>query len=327
MIPVQKNLTIIRKVFFSLALCTLMGSASSFASPEKPVIAVLKSRELAPYNTALDGFKKALKNKGISPTLLQYNMEGDKEAGINELKEARANKPDIILAIGTLATETAKENVKDIPVLFCMVLSPVAGGLVESMNEPGKNLTGSSMDIPLKKQFEILKTVLPRLKTVGVLYNPQETNEIISEAAGVTGEMGIRFIAKPVKDASDIPQHLEELGKDVDCLWSVSDSLVFSSFESIRNIILFTLRNKIPFMGLSPAFVKSGALLAISCDIEDNGYQAGEQAARVLAGQNPAVLPVLTPRKTYLSINTRIAEQIGVTIPRETVAGAKEVFK
>lgn len=304
-----------------MLLCVVPSAAA------KPAIAIIKSREIPPYNVAIEGFNKALKDKGVAVAVTVYDMEGNKDTGIKKVKEAIDTKPALILTVGTLATESTKENTRDIPVIFCMVLNPVADGLVKTMEASGNNLTGASMDIPSKKQFEILKTVMPNMKSIGVLFNPQETGALIEEAAASANAVGLKFVKKSVNTESDVPRALEEIGKDVDCLWSVSDSVVFNSFKSIQFTILFTLRNKIPFIGLSSAFVKSGALVAISCDIEDNGYQAGELAARVLSGEKPGAITVATPRKTYLSLNTRIADQIGVKLPQDVVSAAKEIFK
>lgn len=305
----------------------VLGYCAPRAEAAKPAIAIIKSREIPPYNVAIEGFNKALKDKGIAVSVTVYDMEGNKETGGKKVKEAVDAKPALILTVGTLATETAKETTRETPIIFCMVLNPVADGLVKAMDATGSNLTGASMDIPSRKQFEILKTVMPSMKSIGVLFNPQETGPLIEEASASANAVGLKFVKKSVNGESDVPRALEEIGKEVDCLWSVSDSVVFNSFKSIQFTILFTLRNKIPFIGLSSAFVKSGALVAISCDIEDNGYQAGELAARVLTGEKPNTLPVMTPRKTYISLNTRIAEQIGVKIPQEVVSAAKEIFK
>jgi putative ABC transport system substrate-binding protein len=108
----------------------------------------------------------------------------------------------------------------------------------------------------------------------------------------------------------------------IDALWSVADSTVFASDRSIEFLLRQTLQYKIPFMGLSPAFVKAGALLALSVDYRDIGWQCGEQAALVLHGRTPASLPVTTPRRVTLYINTNVARAIGVEIPPGTMAQA-----
>jgi len=87
-------------------------------------------------------------------------------------------------------------------------------------------------------------------------------------------------------------------------------------------IFLYTLRNKLPFMGLSPAFVKAGALMALAVDYQEVGAQCGGLAARILSGESPSSLPVTTPHKAILHINLKTAETIGIKIPAERLKGA-----
>ena len=194
-------------------------------------------------------------------------------------------------------------------------LNPVASGLVQSLQASGNNLTGASLDIPVEVQFATLKAVLPAVKTVGVLYNPQETGKVIRAAAPVAAAMGLELIAMPLSSTEKLQETLEQQKKKLEALWSVADSTVFASDRAIEFLLRKTLEYKLPFMGLSPGFVKAGALLALSVDYADVGAQCGEQAAQVLAGRPPSLLPVTIPRKVTLYLNLTVAKAIGVAIP------------
>jgi putative ABC transport system substrate-binding protein len=87
-------------------------------------------------------------------------------------------------------------------------------------------------------------------------------------------------------------------------------------------IFLHTLRSKLPFMGLSPAFVKAGALLALAIDYQEVGTQCGGLAARILSGESPSALPITTPQKTILHVNLKTAETLGLKIPADRLKGA-----
>ena len=316
-----------RSSIFILAYLFWMIGIAPFFATERPLIAVIKSRDIALYNIALEGFNKALKDKGIYANLVQYDIKASKEEGYKVAAQIKLRKPELILTLGSQATKIAKESIEDIPVVFSMVLNPVDSGLVDSMQSSGNNLTGVSMDIPIRDQFENLKMVVPRrVKRIGVLYNPKETGAVVAQALKVAKEMGLELIVKPVNSKKDVPEALKELCRRIDVLWSVADSTVFSP-QSTRFIILHTLRNRIPFMGLSPSYVKAGALLALSWDYEDIGRQSGEIAAKVLAGKKPADLPIAAPRKIFLLLNLRTAEQIGIKIPPDVINRAKEVIR
>jgi len=104
----------------------------------------------------------------------------------------------------------------------------------------------------------------------------------------------------------------------------VADSTVFSP-KGLEHILLATLRGRIPFVGLSPSFVKAGALLALSVDYQDVGRQSGEQSLRILSGEDPSHVPIAVPRNISLSVNMNTAMQIQVQI-QEKVRRQAELF-
>jgi putative ABC transport system substrate-binding protein len=285
-------------------------------------VVAVKSLEAKPYADAFQAFKETLAAKGFKPVLREYTYSEGQGDGTKILADIQNHRPSLIVTLGSAATTLLHSRVQDIPIVFCMVLNPVASGFVQSMQSSGNNLTGASLDIPPKLQFETLKAVLPYVKTVGVLYNRLETGKVVEPAARAAAELGLDLIAAPVDAAENLQQALESLQKRIDALWSVADSTVFASDRSIEFLLRQTLQYKIPFMGLSPAFVKAGALLALSVDYPDVGVQCGEQAAIVLSGRAPTSLPVTIPRRVTLYLNLNVARAIGVEIPASTMAEA-----
>lgn len=297
-----------------------------FAGERTVVMAVIKSQDIKPYNIALEGFNKALEEEGIKALTFNYDMKGWEEEGRKIAQEVISKKPDIVLTLGTKATRIALQDIKDFPVVFSAVLNPIDSGLVKSLKCSGNNLTGASVDIPVKTQFEWLKEVVPNVKKIGVLYNPDETKVVINDASKIAETMKLKLIAVPVYSQKDVPKATKDLVRKIDALWAVADSTVFIP-QSTKFILLHTLRMKIPFMGLSSGFVNIGALLALSCNYEDIGRQSGELAVRILAGEKPSTIPITVPRKTFLSLNLRVARQIGLNIPSHIVDKAHEVFR
>jgi len=285
-------------------------------------ILVVKGLQAEPYELALEGFKEIIGER-YGATFREYVLkEGDPEKE-TILLLVRSLGPSLILTLGSTATALIHKHVKDLPVVFCMVLNPVASGFVRSMESSGNNLTGASLDVPARIQFETLKAVVPSLKRVGVLYNPRETGEVIGSASKEAEDVGVELIAIPVSSPERLQEALETLQRRrIDALWSVADGTVFSSDRSIEFLLRRTLEYRIPFMGLSSAFVKAGALLALSVDYKDVGVQCGELAVQVLAGRPPPSLPITVPRMVTLYLNLNVAKAIGVKIPSRTMEGA-----
>jgi putative tryptophan/tyrosine transport system substrate-binding protein len=308
----------------------LLGSA--FAQPRE-FVAVIKIRDAEPYEIALRNLRRALKEKGLDAPIEEFRLPevpqpaqsrfdpGYFSGREGALAEIRRRNPQLIVTLGSAATERVAKAIKDTPVLFCMALNPLASGFIRSMNSSGNNLAGASLDVPAQLQFEALRSIVPQVKKIAVIYNPHETESVVQQARKVAREMGLELAAVPIASADKVPDALRALDKNVDALWSVADGTTFSS-ASMEFIFLHTLRNKLPFMGLSPAFVKAGALFALAVDYQEVGAQCGALAARILAGESPSSLPVTTPQKTILHVNLKTAETLGLKIPPDRLKGA-----
>ena len=233
-------------------------------------VSVIMSQGSPANDKAKASFFESKKLQCISTS----NINGSLEQGVRVARQIQKARPDLVLAVGTTAALAAKEELRGIPIVFCMVLNPVSSGLLRSMENHEGNITGASMDIPLRTQFEYIRSVVRNAKSIGVIYNSKETGIIIGEAFEVARNMNFKFVAKSISSEREVPDALKSLLNSVDVIWSVADSKVFDS-QSTQYILLNTLRAGVPFIGLSPSFVRAGALMALSCDYGDIGRQAG----------------------------------------------------
>ncbi len=305
----MKRILLVALISCSYAVYHLMFGIS--LAEERKVIAVLKNKDIAPYNTALRGFTETLRKSGISVELREFNTE--EGAFIEGIK---SQKPDLILSMGTSATKAAIQNIKDTPIVFSMVLDPEEPGF------RGKNITGASLDIPVKTQFEYMKALIPDIEKIGVIYNFDENEDFIRKAKGEAVSYGVILITFPIKSIEDIPK-FDNL--DINLLWIVPDKMVCQQVV-IKNLLISGLKHHIPVFGISPAYAKAGALLALSSDYEDNGNQAGEMVIKILRGEKPADIPVSFSRKANLYLNLAVAHRIGTKIQKKIIDQATEVF-
>lgn len=296
-------------------LLTLFLLLSIFSSPllaRQKVISVLKSKDVIPYNDALKGVREELNEEEIKLWVIEYEIAKSEEV----VDEIKTRNPDLILTFGLQATQLAMANFKKIPIVFSMVLDPEGEGL------KAERLTGASLDIPVKTQFGELKAIIPKARKIGVIYNLKENEHIIERARQAAKDMGVILKEYPINSIKEIPK-VEEM--DIDTLWLIPDTMVCQR-AVIRHILLSSLRKKIAVMGISSAYVKAGALMALSCDYEDIGRQSGEIAVKILKGESSSDTAATVPRKTKLSLNLTVADRLGINIPKKIIKEADEVF-
>jgi putative ABC transport system substrate-binding protein len=316
----------LRRPIRTALLCVILVAALLPAHSEPPPlrIAVVLSRDLAPYREALRGFEDVLKESGRAYKFHEFSADGFAALQGTLVEKIRARDPDLIFTVGSSATNLVSDEIRDLPIVFSMVLPSSGNRSLLELKQARPNLTGASMEVPVRTQFTKLKEVLPSVKRIGVLYDPDVSGPMIAEAAETARDLGLELVPLEVSSESDVLDRTRTLADNVDVLWSVADSTVFSD-QSLRHILLETLRNRIPFVGLSPSFVKAGALLAFSTDYRDLGRQAGEQSLRILTGEQISLIPMTVPRLLSLSINLNTAKQIRVQI-RDEIRTDADVF-
>ncbi|UCC43491.1 MAG: ABC transporter substrate-binding protein [Candidatus Zixiibacteriota bacterium] len=266
-----------------------------------------------------------IRNKLPNTGFRHFLLSPDKPSYDRQVDSVRDIRPDLILAVGSRATEIAKAHFRETPIVFSSVLYPVLSGYVKSLARPGGNITGASLNIPVDIQFRNFTRIIPGLKNVGLLYSGN-TAALIPPSRIVAKQLGLNLIAVEVNDQKMLPAALDSLTTTCDGIWSVADPNLFSP-QSTRFILLQAIRRGIPFMGFSRNVVESGALFALDFDYKAVGRQAGKTACRILEGTDPGKIPVTSPDVIWFHYNERTAEHIKVKIPDDLTAIAKEVYR
>jgi len=277
-------------------------------------VSVIFPSDINAYLEAWIGFLEFLDDYQVSLKVTKYNLEEETPEII--FSKINKQKPDLIVTLGTEASKLAKKNISDIPIVFSMVLDPIDIGL------KAKNLTGSSLDIPLRIQFKTIKKINHRVKKIGVIYNPLENNSIIQKAKIEAKNNNLVLKKFPVNSTKEIPR-IDDM--NIDALLLIPDNIVCQSVI-IQHILLASLKNKIPVIGISPAYVKAGALFAFSCDYKDIGRQSGNIALRILNGEDIKDIPISIPRKTKLFLNLTVAKRIGLKLNKKIIEEAVTIY-
>ena len=303
-----------------LVLAVLCSVEGSFAgkSAEEPRIVILTSSRAAPYEEALAGFQQVFRQHGVRAIFDVHSLEGETPRVAQVLQDVQQGGSALLLTLGTAATQRARQDLTTVPIIAGLVLRAD-----EFKGEP--NMSGVTLEFPVALQLEWLRRFLPTAKTIGVIYNPTENQQRIEAASRVAFELRLKLESQPVSDTRELPTALETLAKKIDVLWGVVDELVLTP-QTAKQILLFSFQNRIPFVGLSTAWVKAGAFYALDWDYTDLGMQCGEMALKVLQGTSIKALPPVGPRKVVYALNQKTARHMKVEIAEALVHGAREIF-
>lgn len=293
-----------------LTFLFVLIACSAFAGEYK--IAVIKSDGPLPYDEVIAGFRAELHGQNISLISVDAGSRSRLAAKISEIR------PNALLCLGTRALENASD-IRNIPKIFCLVTLSRAYSFAHR-----QDVYGVVIDISPAAQFRIIKNVFPKVKRIGVIYNPANNQKLIKEAERSSHAMGFRLITKPVHSMKEIPSALNALENKVDILWAVYDQTVYGP-ETAKYILLYTLRKNIPFVGFSPQFAKAGALLALYGNYEDMGRQAAFIAKQILNNESPTYKYV-EPRQTAIAINKKAANALNISFPDNFLRKADRIY-
>jgi len=299
----------------------LVATFEAFGLTQSYTIVIVISGDQKEYNQAFNGIVHCPDWTGTKISIQPIYFDPAQSLEIGR-KLVRIH-PDLIFTIGTQATKSVTNIINDIPVIFCMVFDKK---IIEDLKGNGnQNVFGIDGFFPAATQLEMLKKILPDKARIGILYHPQNSSEYANEASLKAKELNMDVIIKEVLSESDVLPSLESIKTDIDVLLSIPDKIVYAP-QAMKSILLFSLRNKIPLVGLSTSNVSSGALFSLFCDYSDVGCQAAGLALEILKGKKLPKMYMEEPRKKHIAINVRTAEVTEVQLPQEIVDQAAIIY-
>lgn len=307
-----------------LAACGTDDSAAtkstSVKSDDKEVfkIGVTQIVEHPSLNAAYEGFQKAIEDAGLEVEYQYENAQND-----NSLNSTIANNlvnsgADLIFANSTPSAQAVAALTEDIPIVFTSVTNAVDAELVDSMESPGGNVTGTVDTQPdaIPNTIAFLKKELGA-KNVGMVFNAGEQNSRSSVDA-VKEEMakvGLNVVEASVSTSAEVKQATESLIGKVDSLYIITDNTVVSALESVVDV---ANEHKLPMMVGEFDSVKRGGLGAYGFEFYDIGYEAGEMAVKILKGESkPADLAVQYPQNLKFVLNKDTVDALGIEVKDE----------
>ena len=297
------------------------GDSSSGASSEGDktyTVGVNQFVEHPSLDSALEGFKAALKEEGLNVEFDEQNAQGDQTNSQTIATNFVGDEVDLIFANATPSAQSSLNATTEIPIVFTSVTDPIGASLVKTFEEPGANITGTTDTHPdaIPNTVKFIDENIDG-KKVGMIYNSGEQNSIaqidlVKEAMKGTD---LEVVEASVSSSAEVKQATESLVGKVDSLYVITDNTVVSALESVIGVASDA---DIPLFVGELDSVARGGFAAYGFDYYDIGFEAGEMAISILTGEKkPSEIPVQYPQKLKLQINAKAAEDMGIEIKEE----------
>ena len=244
------------------------------------------------------------------------NAQGE-QRNLKTISQQLAESSDVVLAIATPSAQSLANTTQTTPVIFSAVTDPVSAKLVESREHPGGNVTGTSdqSSDAISTQINLIKKVLPKAKTIGILYTQSEPNSVVQkdEAKRLLEEKGFTVVEKTILDSNNVKAAAESLMAEVDMVFVPTDNIISSTMETVKQV---SIKHKVPVFGGSTEMVAVGGLYNYGTNYEELGRQTARMLIRVLKGKKPENIAVELPEKLELHTNQEMAEALGIDISK-----------
>lgn len=303
--------------FLFILTCSLsQGYCSKNISTSPPRVAITQITSHPSLDLIRQGLTDYLTENTPDIEILYKNPQGRLDIAASIAHSfASLNPPGILVAITTPSAQSMAKAVsgKNIPLVFAAVTDPVGAKLLKDVSKPYKTITGTIDQPPVDHIVEVMQTITPALKTIGVLYNPGEANSkfqvAVFKAAAQTKGLTIHEV--PITKLADIPLAVPSLAsKKVEAVFVPNDNLVVSGLDSLLKSLQ---KSKIPLYVSDPQSVQRGAFAALAFDQYEIGRQTGVLVLKLVQGTPLESIPPVRLQNPKFYVNSEVAKALGIS--------------
>jgi putative ABC transport system substrate-binding protein len=321
-----------RQVLGAVAGATLVAALPVGAQPGPFRVSWMSPTRAADGSPFLAELRRGLEElgyvEGRTLVLDVYWGEDSAERIQRLVAEVVASAPHVIVAQGGTAVAMRRATTA-IPVVFGYSGDPVEAGLVDSLARPGRNLTGISylaLDL-VGKRIELVKEVVPGLKRIAIVANPQHpgdraerrASEIAATALGVSVAY---FEARSRPQVAEALAAIEKSGSEAVVMFPVQNVIT-----ERERIAAWAVKNRLPVVSGWAQFAEGGNLMSYGPNLRDSSRRLAVYADKILKGARPADIPVELPTRVELVVNLKAARALGVAVPRSVLLRADRLIE
>lgn len=308
---------------------SVSGSSAGAASGKTYKVGIVQYVDDASLNQIESNIESELdakgKELGVTFDYADYTYNGQADGTVLQqiASELIADQVDVIVPIATPTAQIMQTATKDdpIPVVFAACSDPVGANLVESMDAPGSNITGTSDALNTEAVLNLMLAQNPDLSYVGLLYSNSEdaSKQPIADAKAFLDKKGIKYIEKTGTDTTGITDAANALiAEGVDAIFTPTDNTVMTAELAIYQKLA---EAGIPHYCGADSFALNGAFVGYGVDYANLGTATADMVADVLVnGADPAKTPVQTFDNGIATINTDVCETLGYDLDKVKAA-------
>jgi len=223
----------------------------------------------------------------------------------------------------------AKDATSTVPIVSVAIGEPLRIGLTTSLAQPGRNLTGLSAGWTeglAGKWLELLQETVPRVSTVGVIWNPENAvaRDLAKELGVVAPTRGLRLWFIEVRDTRTLDRTFEQAKGRTQAILVLPDAVISAQRAQITAL---AARHRLPTMYPLRDFVDAGGLMGYAPDLTIQWRRGADYVDKILRGAKPADLPIEQPNQYVFVVNLKTARALGITFPESILLRADEVIR
>jgi putative ABC transport system substrate-binding protein len=324
-----------RRHFIAILAGATARPLSAFGqSGAVPVVGFINGASPGPFAHLAASFRKGLDEEGFvegrNVAIDTRWAEGRYERLPAFLQEFVDRKVAVVaLTGGAMPRLTDNPATTQVPIIFVMGGDPVRAGLVASLNQPGGNVSGITQltNELAAKRLGLLHELLPRMKKVGVLINPDfpDSGPQLRELENASARAGLAAVVVRAQGEGDFDPAFSRFEQERPDALLIGADPFFNSRRS--QLVALVMRLRIPTIYEFREFAEAGGLISYGTDLGDAYRLTGRYVGRVLKGTRPGDLPVIQAAKFELIINLKTARMLGLEIPPTLLARADEVIE
>jgi putative ABC transport system substrate-binding protein len=281
----------------------------------------------------MTAFERGLRDLGwIKGRNLQvdYRWAGDGASLRDNAAQLVNLKPELILANSTPVATALQAQTRTVPVVFVQVTDPIGQGLAANLAQPGGNLTGiTNFEFSIgSKWIETLKDIVPRLKRVAMVFNPDTApfaDQFVRPITATAATFSVTPTVVAARDAAGLERMIAAFAQEPDGGLLVLPDV--STVNHRQEIIALAGRHRLPAIYPFRLFATSGGLVSYGSDVADIYRRAAWFVDRILRGGNPGSIPIEAPTKFELVINLKSAKELQIEMPARLLALADDVIE